>query len=153
MGHGFVMMRKIRLALLALIVVVIVAQLVPVDTSNPPVEADLAAPPEVKGILKRACYDCHSHETVWPWYSRLAPASWLLVRDVHEGRAELNFSTWTQYSPTEQRKKLKESWKEVEEGEMPPGIYRLLHPEASLSAHDREVLQGWTLQSLDIHSR
>ncbi len=124
---------------------VILIQFVPVERSNPPVESDIPAPPAVKLILKRACYDCHSHETMWPWYSRLAPVSWLLARDVHEGRAELNFSTWAHYSPTEQEKKLKESWEEVQEGEMPPWYYLPLHRDAALSEADRQLLQTWAL--------
>lgn len=97
-------------------------------------------------MLRRACYDCHSHETVWPWYSQVAPLSWLITNDVREGRAELNFSTWQRYSTQEQVKKLKENWDEVAEGTMPPWAYRVLHPEARLSAQDRALLQHWALQ-------
>jgi Haem-binding domain len=79
----------------ALLVALGAIQLVPVDTSNPPVTADVPASAAVKGILRRGCCDCHSNETQWPWYGRIAPVSWLLARDVREGRAELNFSTWT----------------------------------------------------------
>ncbi len=60
-------------------------QFIPVNRSNPPVEEEILASPEVKTILKRACYDCHSHETIWPSYSRVAPVSWLLAWDVGEG--------------------------------------------------------------------
>ncbi len=92
---------------------------------------------------QRACYDCHSNETVWPWYSQIAPFSWLLAWDVQEGRKELNFSRWNRYSPKERAKKVKESWEEIEEGEMPPWFYLPLHPEARLSAEDRAVVQEW----------
>ena len=96
-----------------------IIQLIPVNRTNPPVESNIPTVPEVKVVLRRACYDCHSHETVWPWYSRIAPISWVLAHDVHEGRAELNFSTWNRYSTQEQVKKRKESWEEVVEGDMP----------------------------------
>jgi hypothetical protein len=122
----------------------IAIQFIPVDRTNPPVQEDIATPPQVKAILKRACYDCHSHETNWPWYSHVAPVSWLLAWDVHEGREELNFSTWNQYSSKKRNKYIKESWEEIEEGEMPPWFYLPLHPEASLSDQDRTVLREWS---------
>jgi hypothetical protein len=122
----------------------IAIQFIPVDRTNPPVQEDIATPPQVKAILKRACYDCHSHETNWPWFSHVAPVSWLLAWDVHEGREELNFSTWNQYSSKKRNKYIKESWEEIEEGEMPPWFYLPLHPEASLSDQDRTVLREWS---------
>ena len=137
------MQRWIVLSGLGLLVLVVAIQFIPVDTANPPVESDISTSPAVKAVLQRACYDCHSHETVWPWYSRVAPISWLLVRDVQEGRAELNFSTWNQYSTQQQVKKLKESWQEVSEGEMPPWYYLPVHRDARLSAEDRTLLEQW----------
>ena len=137
-------MKKLTLWLSAIIVFGFgVIQLIPVDRSNPPVETDLPASPVVKAILKRVCYDCHSNETVWPWYSQMAPFSWLLAWDVQEGREELNFSRWNRYSPKERTKKVKEIWEEIEEGEMPPWLYLPLHPEARLSAEERAVVQEW----------
>jgi hypothetical protein len=91
------------------------------------------------------CYDCHSNEPVWPWYSHVAPFSWLLARDVREGRAELNFSTWNRIATQQRVKKLKESWEEVAEGEMPPWFYLGVHRDAVLSAEDRSVLRDWAL--------
>lgn len=140
-------MRKVVVgAGLAVLVAFVVIQFVPVDTANPPVTGDVPAPPEVKAVLRRACYDCHSNETHWPWYSRIAPASWLLAWDVREGRAELNFSSWNDYSTREQVEKLKESLKEVEEGEMPPWFYLPAHRDARLSEADRALLRGWARQ-------
>jgi hypothetical protein len=121
-------------------------QFVPVDTSNPPVTGEVPTSPTVKAVLRRACYDCHSNETEWPWYSRVAPISWFLARDVREGRAELNFSTWNQYSTQQQVKKLKESWEEVAEGEMPPWFYLPAHRDARLSMEDRALLKQWAQQ-------
>ena len=89
------------------------------NRTNPPVQADFRGLTEVVSVLRRACYDCHSNETVWPWYSRVAPVSWVIAHDVNEGRAALNFSTWNQLSPEKQAKAINESWEEVAEGKMP----------------------------------
>src|SRR5262249_44371345 len=80
------------------------------------------------------------------WYNHVAPFSWLLARDVREGRAELNFSTWNQYSTQRQVKKLQESWKEVSEGDMPPWYYVPVHRHARLSAEDRTALRTWAAE-------
>ena len=116
----------------------------PANRTNPSVETVVPAPAEARSVLRRACYDCHSNETVWPWYSRIAPISWLVARDVHEGRKDLNFSTWNRLTTKDQIKGLRESWKQVETGGMPPWIYLQPHPEARLSASDRSVLQAWS---------
>ena len=135
--------KVVRWLLLGILLILIAIQFVPVDRVNPPVETEVPAPAPVRVILRRACYDCHSNETVWPWYSQVAPFSWLLAHDVREGRAELNFSTWNQYSTQRQVKKLQESWKEVNEGDMPPWykyppakpeVLRLLAPQRGLTA-------------------
>jgi hypothetical protein len=125
----------------------LVIQLVPVDRANPPVDSDIAAPSGVSSLLRKSCYDCHSNETVWPWYSKVAPISWLLAADVNEGREELNFSRWGDYGGDQRMKILKEIWEEVSEGEMPPSNYVLLHKDAALSAEERELLHEWSLDS------
>ncbi len=122
-----------------------VAQLVPVTRSNPPVEAVVPAPARVRTILRRACYDYHSNEVVWPWYARVAPASWLVARDVNEGREAINYSTWNRYD-TETRGELAwETWEEVSEGEMPPWFYVAAHPESRLTDDDRATLRTWAM--------
>lgn len=137
-------MKKMTLyALLATVAALGLLQLIPVDRTNPPVEQEIPAAPQLKSILKRACYDCHSNETLWPWYSRIAPVSWLVAWDVKEGREELNFSTWNRYDAKQREKKVRESWEEVAEGGMPPWFYVPLHPEARLSDRDRQILQAW----------
>src|SRR6185295_2197446 len=98
-----------------LIIALVLAQFVPVARSNPPERGKPAAPTEVLMVLQRACYDCHSNETVWPWYAQIAPASFLIANDVNEGRKELNFSLWEQYNETRKAKKKKEIAKEVGE--------------------------------------
>lgn len=137
----------LRWVLLGIAVALVGIQLVPVNRSNPPVETEVAANPNVRAVLRRACYDCHSHETVWPWYSKVAPVSWLVAHDVNEGREKLNFSTWDRYSTKQQVKKLKESWEEVADGEMPLWYYLPIHRDAGLSAADRELLRTWALEA------
>jgi hypothetical protein len=137
------MRRWIVLSGLAVLLVLGAGQLVPVERRNPPVTGDVPTSPAVKVVLRRACYDCHSNETRWPWYGRIAPVSWLVARDVRKGRVELNFSTWDQYSSKQQVKKLRESWEKVAEGEMPPWFYLPVHREARLSAEDRTLLRQW----------
>ena len=122
----------------------VLAQVVPVGRTNPPVESEVPAPANVREILKRSCYDCHSNETVWPKYAYVAPASWLVAFDVRRGRNHMNFSTWNRYSPTEQAKHLEEVWEQVSEGEMPLSTYLPLHPEARLTDPDKAALKAWT---------
>ena len=130
-------------ASLALLAILGAAQLVPVDRSNPAVESDVAAPAEVKAILRRACYDCHSHETVYGWHTRIAPVSWLVAHDVEEGREKMNLSRWSALDAKRLAKLREELPEEVAEGEMPPWSYRLAHPEARLSDADRAALEAW----------
>lgn len=137
--------KVVRRVLLAIVLLLVAIQFVPVVRSNPPVTTDVPAPPDAKTVLRRACYDCHSNETVWPWYSKVAPISWLVARDVRKGREELNFSTRDQYTTQVQAKKLKESWKEVADGEMPLWFYMPLHRDAVLSTEDREMLRKWAI--------
>jgi hypothetical protein len=127
-----------------LIVAFIGIQFTYIERSNPPITGEIDAPAQVKEVLRRSCYDCHSNESVWPWYSYIAPASWLVADDVAEGRAELNFSEWSSYDDKKRQKKIKEIWEEVEEGEMPQWYYVLMHPEAKLSDADNKTLRDWT---------
>ncbi len=136
--------------LLAGIAVLVVAQFIPVTGTNPSVDptqtmfARMTVPAEVAGILTRACQDCHSHQTTWPWYSRIAPVSWLVAYDVYAGRHELNFSEWGRYAARRQDRKLKEICEQVERGKMPMPIYAVVHPQAKLTASDRKAICDWT---------
>jgi hypothetical protein len=123
--------------------VLLIIQTVPVEKPNPPVEKEVPAPEQVRAILHRACYNCHSNETVWPWYSNIAPVSWLVAYDVSEGREKMDFSTWNLYSPVKQAEMLRKAGKEVKEGDMPPLRYRIMHPEARLTAEDKRTLRLW----------
>jgi hypothetical protein len=136
-------MTRSRLALIALGVLVAI-QWIPLPRTNPPVEGALQAPPAVQAILDRSCADCHSHATKWPWYAYVAPVSWLVVYDTHEGREHLNFSKWDSYPPKRQAKEIREMWKEVDEGEMPTAPYLWMHPDARLSDADKATLRAWS---------
>lgn len=127
----------------ALLFGAIAIQFVPVGRTNPPIASEIQASAEVMSVLERACYDCHSNETHWPWYSRIAPVSWLVARDVREGRSELNFSAWGELDGRSRAEMMEEVWEEVDEGEMPLWFYTPLHPEARLTADDKAVLRAW----------
>ena len=123
---------------LVLVLSFIAIQFVPYgrDHVNPPISAEPAwDSPQTRALAKQACFDCHSNETEWPAYSNIAPVSWLIYRDVAEGRAALNFSEWQR--PQEEAK---DAAKEVVEGDMPLPFYKLMHDYARLSAGDREQL-------------
>lgn len=109
------------------------------DHSNPPVVREPAwDSTATREMARRACFDCHSNQTIWPWYSRIAPASWLVYNDVAEGREILNFSDWQ--NGRREGEKADEISEEIEEGKMPPFQYRLAHPEAQLSDADKQFL-------------
>lgn len=132
-------MTKTKIALAAAAVLAGL-QLVPVSRTNPPPGVTVNPPPEVAAILRKACFDCHSHETIWPLQAYVAPISWLVAHDVSEGRGELNFSRWDE---VDQRKVSKQLPKEVGEKEMPPWIYVLAHPRARLTDAERATLSDW----------
>ena len=116
---------------------------------NPPVTpshdmlSTNAPPPSVAAILKNSCYDCHSFETKWPWYSYVAPVSWYVVRDVDAARASLNFSDWPHDDPQRARKRWRHVADAVEGGEMPPPNYTRMHSQARLDAQRRAELVKW----------
>lgn len=125
-------------AVLALVVLGVAIQFVPYGRNhvNPPVGQEPAwDSPATRELARQACFDCHSNETVWPAYSRIAPVSWLIQHDVSEGRSLLNFSEWQR--PQEEAGEAAET---VLEGEMPPAIYLLMHAEARLGEADRAAL-------------
>jgi hypothetical protein len=137
-----------RRLVLGVMVLGVAIQVVQVRRDNPPVRGMLtSAPADVSSLLHRACYNCHSHETIWPWYSYVAPASWLVAQDVHDGRRHLNFSTWSEYGPKDRLKKLTGISTFVQEKDMPPWFYLPLHAEARLSADDIAKLSEWADES------
>jgi hypothetical protein len=141
------MLRKIlKYAGLVILLSLVVVQFFQPEKANPPAppEADfvmVAKPsPEVAAIVKRACRDCHSNSTTWPWYSRIAPVSWLVAADVKEARSRLNFSEWNHLGPDMSRIRLKEACSEVKSGGMPMWQYKLMHPAARLTDSDIQAL-------------
>lgn len=132
-------MARILLGVAVVLLILLVAiQAVPYgrNHTNPPVRAEPPWDSERTRLLTvRACYDCHSNETVWRWYSNLAPVSWLVQRDVDEGREVLNFSEWDR-----RQEEARESAESVREGEMPPWFYAAIRPEARLTAAEKEAL-------------
>lgn len=110
----------------------------------------VSVPEDVETLLRRACYDCHSDQTRWPWYSRIAPLSWLIARDVQHGRSNLDFSSWSTDPVREPTPDQRLRWMcdDIEEGAMPPRLYLLAHPEARLDEADEQRICSWTASAL-----
>jgi len=98
----------------------------------------------VSGLLRTACFDCHSNETRWPWYSYVAPVSWLVADDVASGRRHLNFSEWEKYPKSKRVLKLGQIYEQVSKGDMPIQKYLYIHADARLTAADRDSITDWT---------
>jgi hypothetical protein len=127
----------------AALVLAVAIQFVPVERSNPPVETEVDAPKDVAALLRRSCYDCHSNETRWPWYSRVAPASWVVAWDVGRAREDMNFSEWPVFDFELQEDMLADVVKQLERGRMPLTSYVVMHPQANLRPAERARLIAW----------
>jgi hypothetical protein len=131
--------KTILWVLIGLVVVGLLIQLIPLPSrgNNPPVLSEPAwDSPQTRALAKRACFDCHSNETVWPWYSYVAPVSWLVYNDTMQGRSRLNFSEWN----TRSQRGAGEVVGMIQEGEMPPAIYLPMHPAAQLTSVEKQQL-------------
>ena len=130
---------------LIMIAILLAIQLIRPDKTNPPIDEQitLKAPDEVIKILKISCYDCHSHETRWPFYADIAPLSWNIIGHVNDGRKALNFSKWGDINTKIKIKRLQRSIQTINNGMMPLGNYLLLHKEAQLSAEKKKVVIDW----------
>jgi cytochrome c551/c552 len=129
-----------------LLVVGILIQFVPFgyDHANPAVTKEPAwDSTATKELMRRACFDCHSNQTTWPWYSNVAPVSWLTQRDVNGGRRHLNFSEWDK-----PQRHAKDVTQEVKSGDMPPWFYLPMHPNAKLSNAEKKALMDGAEKSL-----
>jgi Haem-binding domain len=139
-----------RAALVVILLAFIAAQFIPVQHTNPAVDPAQTVehlgdvPPEVKAVLDRSCKDCHSNQTRWPFYSYVAPTSWLVAHDVSRAREEVNFSEWGQYDPNSERDILIEICRQVQRGKMPLWQYRLIHRSAPLSKQEIDQVCAWT---------
>jgi hypothetical protein len=144
------MKKWLKLSLITLVALVVAAQAVRPARTNPPVDpqkeitAHMQVDPAVMSTLSRACNDCHSNRTEWPWYSNVAPVSWLVAHDVNDGREELNFSEWGASKEKEPGKLLGKICSEVTEGEMPMATYTLIHPHAKLTREEVQNVCRWT---------
>ena len=124
-------------------------QLVPVDRNNPPVDSSKTlyalhpTPSEVHAVFERSCRDCHSNETNWPWYSRIAPVSWMVASDVHNGRKHFNLSEWGTYPEERKLRKLGEICEQVKNEDMPDEKYTLIYRSARLDRQQRAMLCDW----------
>jgi Haem-binding domain len=139
------MRRRLRQVAVILVVLFAAAQLIRPARANPPTDprrtigAQVGTASPLMSVLDRSCRDCHSNATVWPWYTEVAPLSWLMARGVSEGRRAVNFSEWGTYSPSQQRVLLAASCDDASAGRM-PGPWTWLHPEARLSSQDIETI-------------
>jgi len=137
--------RRLKQAAAVFVIVFAAAQLVRPERANPAtdarrtIQAHVATASRLAAVLDRSCRDCHSNNTVWPWYTRVAPLSWAMAYGVTAGRKAVNFSEWAGYQPERRRMLLIASCQDASNGKM-PGPWTLLHPEAKLSTQDVETI-------------
>ncbi len=140
------MIKKLKWVAMVVVVIFALLQFTNPPRTNPPVVHDMMAgsppPPEVATLLHSACYDCHSYETRWPLYSRIAPSSWLVVGDVNEGRQHVNLSDWPQ-DPERAAKKFERMSEAVDDNDMPPAKYTMIHADARLTDAQKKQLMQW----------
>jgi hypothetical protein len=140
----------IKLSVLAVAVLFVSVQFVQPNKTNPPVmqsraiESHVRVTPQVAAIFERACKDCHSHQTEWPWYSQVAPVSWYVTDHVNEGREHLNFSEWSAYDHEQADWLLGAMCMTAERGRMPLSSYTRMHHSAKLSTLDVQTLCAWS---------
>jgi len=142
-------MKTIKIILFILLLLFIIIQFFPKDLpDNHPVDdSDLisviAIPDEMAAILRNSCYDCHSNQVKYPWYAYVAPTAWLVAKDVREGRSELNFSEWGDYSIRNLIGRLDAIEEEVTSGSMPLPVYTLMHRKTKLDEDQAEAIVKW----------
>jgi len=133
-----------------LVVAFIVLQFFRIDTRPIPIvqaetiQSGISVPPDIDMVLTRSCGDCHSNQTVYPWYSRVQPVAWWLSNHIAEGRGELNFSTFNTYNARRKKKKLEEICEQVKSGEMPLPSYTWIHRNAILTDSEKDAICKWT---------
>jgi hypothetical protein len=136
-------MKKLRAIVGIVIACLLVSQLIRPTINNPPVTGEVEVPPEVKQVLRKACYDCHSNETKLLWFDKITPANFLVAKDVREGRNHLNFSAFDSLGKEQQNALLFESINQMSFGEMPPTKYTRFHGDAKISEQDIQVLKKY----------
>lgn len=132
-------------AIFIIVAIFAIMQFIQVEKKNKVVDPNLEikAPENIMTMFKNACYDCHSYQTNWPWYSNIAPFSWIISDHVENGRRALNFSTWEEYSSEDKKKKMKEIFRTAY-ASMPLSSYIKLHEEADLTREQRTEIREWT---------
>jgi len=146
------MKKKLRLALLILILIFIAIQFAPSKLpENSPAQTEQNmqvqnAGPEIMAILKTSCFDCHSNQTDYRWYSHVVPVSWLIASDVKKGREALNFSEWNTYNKRKLVRKLADIKEQISKKQMPLKIYTLMHPSTKLNPAQMLMITNWTDQ-------
>lgn len=143
------MSKRTRTILLGVLAVLIIMQFIRIDKTNPETDPSkdlltlLNPPAEIAQMIKVSCNDCHSHHTVYPWYTNIAPFSYWIKHHINEGREHLNFSVWEDYNNKRAHHKLEECYEEVLEGHMPLPSYLWMHGEAKLDSDQQKKLAGW----------
>lgn len=143
----------IRKILITALIALVVIQFISIDKANPKVNemedfiSNTRPPAKVADMIRNACYDCHSHETTYPWYTNVQPVAWWIKGHIKEGKKHLNYSEWASYSEDKQTHKIEESIEEIESNHMPLKSYTWTHSKAKLSHRDREEMIQW-LKSL-----
>lgn len=134
-----------KITILVFFIILILMQAIQIEKTNPKSNEtlEIKAPKEIKTLLVNACYDCHSNQTIWPWYSSVAPMSWIIEGHVDDGRRSLNFEEWNSYTKEEKQKQLKEIYRTVY-ASMPPKDYARMHEKAQLTKEQRELIREWT---------
>ena len=152
-------MSRVKKVLLALLLIFIAMQFIrpAQNKTNKVQEADLirhfSIPANVAGILKTSCYDCHSNNTRYPWYTNIQPAGWLLAKHIKDGKEDLNFSEFANYSQRRQLSKLKATQNSIKDRSMPLSSYTLIHTDAKLSKESSALILNWTSKVIDSLSR
>ncbi len=142
-------MKWLKRILVFLLIVLVGIQFIRIDKVNPISDPNqdfiqiLNPPEEVAQMLKVSCYDCHSHQSVYPWYTNIAPISFWIKGHINHGRRHLNFSAWGSYDQNRAHHKLEECYEEVEEGHMPLPSYLWAHSDAKLTDEQRSAMVSW----------
>ena len=148
-------MNRVKKILLAILIVLIVIQFIQParNKSGQVLATDMAAmykiPDTVQAVLKVACYDCHSNNTNYPWYTYLQPVGWMLANHIRHGKKELNFNEFGSYTARRQRSKLKAIANQVKDGEMPLNSYTLMHKDARLTREQKQLIMEWVQKTKD----
>jgi len=142
---------RVNRVLLGLALFLVLIQIFQPKRTNPPIvasktlRAHISIPPAVQTSLTRSCGDCHSNQTVWPWYSRIAPLSWVVIDDVNQGRRKMNFDNWeAQPNAKEANDRLVDICPEIRRNGMPPFSYRLLHRDLRLKSDQISNICAWS---------